>query len=187
MPLYYSELKQPPAFGRMLPGAVGYKTPAGALVMYGPRPKDPVLEGMIDRALSAKPKSQSELQSEYAEFIKHHISHYSPRKPFENPCIEKIKRVTVIPNPPKRAPIVGFCPICEESRQLTLHHVIPRAIYNNPGRIQCFNHPRKTIRLCRPCHTLVHERFTNEQLATTALETVLTGVRAYKASRFDSK
>ncbi|KAJ7075309.1 hypothetical protein B0H15DRAFT_792009 [Mycena belliarum] len=59
------------------------------------------------------------------------------------------------------------CEICEREIPLTYHHLIPRATHAKALKKKW--HPASMLNavawLCRPCHTVVHQIATNEELA----------------------
>ncbi|KAJ6532909.1 hypothetical protein DFH09DRAFT_1181853 [Mycena vulgaris] len=59
------------------------------------------------------------------------------------------------------------CEICEREIPLTYHHLIPRATHAKVLKKKW--HPASMLNsvawLCRPCHTVVHQIATNEELA----------------------
>ncbi|KAJ7696195.1 hypothetical protein B0H17DRAFT_1269280 [Mycena rosella] len=59
------------------------------------------------------------------------------------------------------------CEICEREIPLTYHHLIPRATHTKVLKKNL--HPTSMLNsvawLCRPCHTVVHQIATNEELA----------------------
>lgn len=187
MPLYYPELKQPMAFNRMLPGCVGYVCPNGVIVMYGPKPKDPVLEEMVDRAMKATRAEwenrdnpifqQAKRQTEHAKAVALHVKKFKAL-PVYVPRPQSAPPKTTGGKPKK----FGLCPICEERRQLTVHHLTPKQVQKLFPRSVRAN-SEYSAKVCRPCHSLVHELFTNEELASTVWESVVTAVKEHKTSK----
>ncbi|KAJ6518155.1 hypothetical protein C8R47DRAFT_1172707 [Mycena vitilis] len=61
------------------------------------------------------------------------------------------------------------CEICEREIPLTYHHLIPRAVHAKATKKKW--HPPSMLNsvawLCRPCHTVVHQVATNEELGQT--------------------
>ncbi|KAJ7894806.1 hypothetical protein B0H13DRAFT_2035701 [Mycena leptocephala] len=59
------------------------------------------------------------------------------------------------------------CEICEREIPLTYHHLIPRSTHTKAVKKKW--HPTSMLNsvawLCRPCHTVVHQVATNEELA----------------------
>jgi hypothetical protein len=62
--------------------------------------------------------------------------------------------------------MTGICRLCERDNQrLTEHHLIPRARHNKKVKRELESAERnRTVDICRPCHSQIHDLFTNKQL-----------------------
>ena len=58
------------------------------------------------------------------------------------------------------------CELCERTTvPLTEHHLIPRARHNKQLKAKFGKeHLNKTAMLCRPCHSQIHDLFTEKEL-----------------------
>lgn len=66
-------------------------------------------------------------------------------------------------------PYVGPpCELCGRTSQpLTEHHLIPRTLHSNKKARELFGKPEMRTRkamLCRPCHSQIHDLFTEKAL-----------------------
>jgi len=71
------------------------------------------------------------------------------------------------------------CPLCERTRKLTFHHLIPRAMHRRKWCQRRFTADERStgVYLCRDCHSAVH-RFISEQELARNYNT-LDGLRAH--------
>jgi hypothetical protein len=63
--------------------------------------------------------------------------------------------------------MIGTCQLCErEGCNLTDHHLIPRTLHKNKRVKEYFliTTLRETVPLCRPCHSQIHDLFTEKEL-----------------------
>ena len=60
----------------------------------------------------------------------------------------------------------GLCPICGREETLTRHHLIPRTLHPNKRNKREFDRRtvKKTVGICRPCHSQIHAVLTEKQL-----------------------
>jgi len=58
------------------------------------------------------------------------------------------------------------CALCERSERLTRHHLVPRCRHHNKKNKREFDRVtvKKTVGLCRPCHSQLHALFTEKEL-----------------------
>jgi hypothetical protein len=62
--------------------------------------------------------------------------------------------------------LTGKCAICERDEVLTRHHLIPQARHHNKKNKRDFDRKtvKRTVGICRPCHSQIHAIFTEKQL-----------------------
>ena len=62
--------------------------------------------------------------------------------------------------------MTGTCRLCgRDEQRLTEHHLIPRERHNKKVKRELNSKERnKTEGICRPCHSQIHDLFTNKQL-----------------------
>lgn len=62
--------------------------------------------------------------------------------------------------------MTGNCSICGREETLTRHHLIPRARHNKKRNKKDFARTtvRKTVGICRPCHSQIHAVLTEKEL-----------------------
>lgn len=60
----------------------------------------------------------------------------------------------------------GQCAICEREETLTRHHLIPRTRHANKKNKRDFDRAmvKKTVGICRPCHSQLHRLLTEKEL-----------------------
>jgi hypothetical protein len=60
----------------------------------------------------------------------------------------------------------GKCAICGRQETLTKHHLIPRTRHHNKRNKHEFDRTtvKRTIGICRPCHSQIHAVLTEKQL-----------------------
>lgn len=62
--------------------------------------------------------------------------------------------------------MIGPCAICRREETLTKHHLIPRTRHHNKRNKREFARKlvRRTVGICRPCHSQIHAVLTEKQL-----------------------
>jgi Fe-S oxidoreductase len=62
--------------------------------------------------------------------------------------------------------MVGNCAICGREETLTKHHLIPRTRHHNKRNKREFSREtvKKTVGICRPCHSQIHALLTEKEL-----------------------
>jgi hypothetical protein len=62
--------------------------------------------------------------------------------------------------------MTGTCAICGREETLTRHHLIPRTRHKNKRNKREFDRVvvKKTVGICRPCHSQIHRVLTEKQL-----------------------
>lgn len=62
--------------------------------------------------------------------------------------------------------MTGNCAICGRDETLTRHHLIPRARHPNKRNKRDFGRDivKKTVGICRPCHSQIHAVLTEKEL-----------------------
>jgi hypothetical protein len=60
----------------------------------------------------------------------------------------------------------GKCAICGREEALTKHHLIPRTRHHNKRNKREFDRStvKRTVGICRPCHSQIHAVLTEKQL-----------------------
>lgn len=60
----------------------------------------------------------------------------------------------------------GTCVICGREETLTRHHLIPRTRHSNKKNKRDFDRVvvKRTVGICRPCHSQIHLLLTEKQL-----------------------
>ena len=60
----------------------------------------------------------------------------------------------------------GICAICERAETLTRHHLIPRTRHPNKRNKREFDRAtvKRTVGVCRPCHSQIHVLLTEKEL-----------------------
>ena len=60
----------------------------------------------------------------------------------------------------------GICAICGREEALTRHHLIPRTRHHNKRNKREFPRAevRRTVGVCRPCHSQIHVLLTEKEL-----------------------
>lgn len=60
----------------------------------------------------------------------------------------------------------GPCAICGREETLTRHHLIPRTRHHNKRNKREFDRVlvKKTVGICRPCHSQIHAVLTEKEL-----------------------
>lgn len=60
----------------------------------------------------------------------------------------------------------GQCSICHRVTVLTRHHLIPRTRHNNKRNKREFDRQmvKKTVGICRPCHSQIHAVLTEKEI-----------------------
>jgi hypothetical protein len=89
--------------------------------------------------------------------------------------IERLRASSSIPVKRLRYPHSRYIGACEGCRAfkvpVTRHHLVPKSVEGKWARVARSQSPvtrdpvKLTVWLCDPCHVLIHQRFTNEQLA----------------------
>lgn len=66
-------------------------------------------------------------------------------------------------------PKLGYCCTCQRETALTFHHLIPRQMHRRTHFKKHFSKAelQQGIMLCRPCHSGIHKRFSEMELAKT--------------------
>ena len=86
---------------------------------------------------------------------------------------------------------INYCQLCERDVvRLTRHHLYPREIHNNlRKRGYEMDDLNKCIIICRMCHSYIHKRFTNVELASSyyTIELLLSDEKIQKFSQWASK
>jgi hypothetical protein len=61
----------------------------------------------------------------------------------------------------------GDCPCCQRQQALTFHHLIPKKLHRRPRFKQTFTrqHLSLGVYLCRPCHSGIHDLYSEMTLA----------------------
>ena len=83
------------------------------------------------------------------------------------------------------------CPLCERTRKLTFHHLIPRAMHRRKWCQRRFTAEQRNtgVYLCRDCHSAVHGFISEQELARNY--NTLASLRAHpqvaRFARFASK
>ena len=62
---------------------------------------------------------------------------------------------------------LGVCPLCDREATLTFHHLIPRKVHRRAHFKKNYSRDelKQGINICRPCHTGIHKRLTEMELA----------------------
>jgi len=62
--------------------------------------------------------------------------------------------------------MTGNCAICGRDETLTRHHLIPRTRHPNKRNKRDFDRAivKKTVGICRPCHSQIHAVLTEKEL-----------------------
>ena len=61
--------------------------------------------------------------------------------------------------------MIGQCKLCErDGMQLTGHHLIPQMRHNKKVKREQGADRNKKVPLCSPCHTQIHNLFTEKEL-----------------------
>src|ERR1700742_3324352 len=60
----------------------------------------------------------------------------------------------------------GKCAICGREERLTRHHLIPRTRHHNKRNKREFDRStvKRTVGICRPCHSQIHALLTEKEL-----------------------
>ena len=60
----------------------------------------------------------------------------------------------------------GKCAICGREETLTRHHLIPRTRHHNKRNKREFDRStvKRTVGICRPCHSQIHALLTEKEL-----------------------
>lgn len=60
----------------------------------------------------------------------------------------------------------GKCAICGREEKLTRHHLIPRTRHRNKRNKREFDRVtvKRTVGICRPCHSQIHALLTEKEL-----------------------
>jgi len=60
----------------------------------------------------------------------------------------------------------GICAICEREETLTRHHLIPKTRHHNKRNKREFDRAevKRTVGICRPCHSQIHALVTEKEL-----------------------
>jgi hypothetical protein len=60
----------------------------------------------------------------------------------------------------------GKCAICGREERLTRHHLIPRTRHSNKRNKREFDRAtvKRTVGICRPCHSQIHAVLTEKEL-----------------------
>jgi Fe-S oxidoreductase len=60
----------------------------------------------------------------------------------------------------------GICAICQREERLTRHHLIPRMRHHNKRNKREFprEEVKRTVGICRPCHSQIHALLTEKEL-----------------------
>lgn len=84
----------------------------------------------------------------------------------------------------------GSCLICEREMHLTRHHLIPRELHQQIAKKKGYTQEflKKTISICRMCHSTVHRFYTNRELANTynTLEILMSEEKMIKYAKWAS-
>ena len=160
---YYRDFTVPPPFGHSLPGAIGYVSKGGLIVHYGIKQRDPVLDLMIDSALAQK-EMPTRGWPDGDNIRKHKVISEDTRPK---------KVIQIGPRGLRRKGRTHMqCCICDGFKCVTKHHLTPKQLRNMPSV------ERGIKWVCRPCHNIIHIRFTNYQLLETHWPDVVEIVRA---------
>jgi hypothetical protein len=67
---------------------------------------------------------------------------------------------------PRSADQTSRCSICGREETLTRHHLIPRTRHHNKKNKRDFDRAavREVVGICRPCHSQIHEVFSEKEL-----------------------
>jgi Fe-S oxidoreductase len=62
--------------------------------------------------------------------------------------------------------VTGKCAICGREETLTRHHLIPRVRHRNKRNKREFDRVtvKEVVGICRPCHSQIHQLFTEKDL-----------------------
>lgn len=141
---YYVDFTTPPPFGRSMPGAVGYFSKAGLQVLYGRKPKDPVVEKMIERAMAVKNEIPTRGWPDgdaLGRFNAHIKATSYPRKKRRGPTGKPIAYQGLSKRPFE-------CKACGVlTKACNRHHPMPLEI----------KYTKETVRLCFDCHSTAHQ------------------------------
>lgn len=81
----------------------------------------------------------------------------------------------------------GLCPICQTEQRLTKHHILPKSKYRAWKRRKQDGLYCGVVRICRPCHDLVHERFTNLTLSALSWNLITQEIRKMRKGILTSR
>lgn len=155
---FYSEIATPPAFGQMLPGAIGYISKCGQTVFYGESP----FQRLMRTGWGGAPAIQSRIPEATVIVIPMSGSPVMASDVLDNPITTKTGRKPLSAR-------FKQCSICRDTTILSRHHTRPS--------VRGEKRKGPVIRICRPCHVQIHLLFTNEELHHTKWETVVETVR----------